>query len=253
MIKVMVVDDEAPARERMVRLIACNPGFKVVAQASDGVEALHLLEEHAVDILFLDIDMPRKNGIEVALELADQNTPPQVVFVTAHDEFAVKAFEAHAIDYVLKPFDEERIEKTFKKIKEAVRFKRLSGQEWAAFGDDYASKVQKIVGRRVNSKERILIDPADVFYFHANLAMVVACLGDKEWNVTLTLDELERSLGPAHFARSHRAYLVNLAKVEKVVPMFNENYELVLKDNAHTHIPLARRNAKEFKKKLGNW
>lgn len=249
----MVVDDEAPARDRMVRLIASDPEFKVVAQAADGAEAMRLLEEQAVDILFLDIDMPGKSGIEVALELADQMAPPQVVFVTSHDEFAVKAFEAHAIDYVLKPFDAERLGKTFKKIKEAVRFKRLSGKEWAAFGDDYAAKVRKIVGRRANSKERILIDPADVFYFHANLALVAAYLGDKEWNVTMTLDELEKSLDPAHFARSHRAYIVNLGKVEKVVPMFNENYELVLKDHAHTHIPLARRNAKEFKKKLGNW
>jgi DNA-binding LytR/AlgR family response regulator len=253
MIKVMVVDDEAFARERMVKLIASDPEMEVVAQAADGVEALRLLEKHPVDVLFLDIDMPGKNGIEVALELADREAPPQVVFVTAHDEFAVKAFEAHAIDYVMKPFDPERLERSLKKVKEAVRFSRLSGKKWAAFGNDYASKVRKIVGRRPNSKERVLIDPADVFYFHAHLALVSAYLGDKEWSVTLTLDELEQSLDPAHFARSHRAYIVNLSKVEKVVPMFNENYELILKDNARTHIPLARRNAGEFKKKLGNW
>jgi len=253
MIRVMVVDDEAFARERMVKLIASDPELEVVAQAANGVEAMRLLEEHSVDVLFLDIDMPGKNGIEVALELADQKTPPRVVFVTAHNEFAVKAFEAHAIDYVLKPFDPERLRKSFERVKEAIKLKQPIGEKLAAFGDDYAAKVRKIVGRRPNSKERVLIDPSDVFYFHAHLALVSAYLGDKEWSVTLTLDELERSLDPAHFARSHRAYIVNLSKVEKVVPMFNENYELILKDQARTHIPLARRNAKEFKKKLGNW
>jgi DNA-binding LytR/AlgR family response regulator len=253
MIRVMVVDDEAFARERMVKLIASDPELEVVAQAADGVEAMRLLKEHPVDVLFLDIDMPGKNGIEMALELADQEAPPRVVFVTAHDEFAVKAFEAHAIDYILKPSDPERLERSFKKVKEAMRFKRLSGKEWGAFGDDYAAKVRKIVGRRPNSKERVLIDPADVFYFYAHLALVSAYLEDKEWSVSLTLDELERSLDPGQFARSHRAYIVNLSKVEKVVPMFNENYELILKDPARTHVPLARRNAGEFKQKLSNW
>jgi DNA-binding LytR/AlgR family response regulator len=249
----MVVDDEALARERMVKLMASDPELEVVAQAADGEEAMRLLQEHPVDVLFLDIDMPGKNGIEVALELADQEMPPRVVFVTAHDEFAVKAFEAHAIDYILKPFDPERLQRSFQKVKEAVRFKRLSGKKWAAFGDDYAAKIRKIVGRRPNSKERVLIDPADVFYFFAHLSLVSAYLSDKEWSVSLTLDELERSLDPAQFARSHRAYIVNLSKVEKVVPMFNENYELILKDNARTHVPLARRNAGAFKKKFGNW
>lgn len=253
MIKVMVVDDEVFARERMVKLIASDPELEVVAQAADGVEALRLLEKNAVDVLFLDIDMPGKNGIEVALELADDPASPRVVFVTAHNEFAVKAFEAHAIDYVLKPFDPERIQKSFERVKEAVKLKKPMGEKLAALGDDYAAKVRKIVGRRANSKERVLIDPAEVLYFYASLARVSAYLGDKEWLVTLTLEELERSLDPAQFARSHRAYIVNLSKVEKVVPMFNENYELILKDPAKTHIPLARRNAKEFKKKLGNW
>ena len=253
MIRVMVVDDEALARERMAKLVASDPELELVAQAADGAEAMRLLEKHPVDVLFLDIDMPGKSGIEVALELADQKKPPRVVFVTAHNEFAVQAFEAHAIDYVLKPFDPERLRKSFKRVKEAVKLNQPVGEKLAAFGDDYATKVRKIVGRRPNSKERILIDPSDVFYFSAHLTQVSAYLGDKKWIVTLTLDELERSLDPAHFARSHRAYIVNLRKVEKVVPMFNENYELILKDNARTHIPLARRNAKEFKTKLSNW
>ena len=253
MIRVMVVDDEALARERMVRLVASDPELELVAQAADGVEAMRLLAKQSVDVLFLDIDMPGKNGIEVALELADQKTPPRVVFVTAHNEFAVKAFEAHAIDYVLKPFDPERLRKSFERVKEAVKLKQPASEQLAAFGDDYAAKVRKIVGRRPNSKERVLIDPADVFYFNAHLAQVTAHLSEKEFIVNLTLDELEQSLDSVHFARSQRAYIVNLSKVEKVVPMFNENYELILKDTAHTHIPLARRNAKEFKQKLGNW
>ena len=123
----------------------------------------------------------------------------------------------------------------------------------SALGKDFAAQVKKLVGRKANSKERILLDPADVLYFHAHLAQVTARMEDKEWIVNLTLGELEKTLDPARFARSHRAYIVNLGKVEKVIPMFNENFELILKDPAKTHIPLARRNAGEFKKKLGNW
>jgi len=253
MIKVMIVDDEAFARERMAKLVASDPELDVVAQTADGFEAMRLMDEQVVDVLLLDIDMPGKNGIELALELADRKIPPHVVFVTSHNEFAVKAFEAHAIDYVLKPFDPERLKKSFERIKEAVRLKHPVNEKLAAFGDDYAAKIRKIVGRRPNSKERVLIDPLDVYYFYAHLARVSAYLGDKEWAITLTLGELEQSLDPAQFARSHRAYLVNLSKVEKVVPMFNENYELILKDSAHKHIPLARRNAREFKQKLSNW
>lgn len=253
MIRVMVVDDEALALERLVKYIASDPEFKIVARAFDGIEAIRLSKSIPADVVFLDIDMPGKNGIEVALELADQETPPVVVFVTAHNEFAVKAFELHAIDYILKPYDPARLQKSLERVKEAVKLKKPMREKLTAFGNDYAAQSRKIVGRRSNSKERVLIDPADVFFFFAHLAQVTAHLGDKEFIVNLTLEELEKTLEPVCFARPHRAYIVNLSKVEKVVPMFNENFELILKDPAKTHIPLARRNAKEFKAKLSNW
>ncbi len=253
MIRTMVVDDEALALERLVKHIASDPEFKTVAQASDGIEAVKLSRSMPVDVIFLDIDMPGKNGIEVALELSDQETPPVVVFVTAHNEFAVKAFELHAIDYILKPYDPDRLQRSLERVKEAVKLKKPMREKLAAFGNDYATQSRKLVGRRSNSKERVLIDPNDIVYFYARLAQVTAHLADKEFIVNLTLEELEKTLEPGRFARSHRAYIVNLSKVEKVVPMFNENFELILKDPAKTHIPLARRNAKEFKAKLSNW
>ena len=252
MIKVFMADDEELAQKRLLKMLAAESDFEVVGTAVTGEEAARKIEDLKPDVVFLDIDMPEKSGIELALELSEQKHSPIVVFVTAHNEFAIKAFEAHAIDYVLKPFDQERLAKTFERIREEV-LHRPSQEKLATFGKDFAARSKKIVGRKPNSKDRMLIDPKEVLYFQAHLAQIHARLADKEWIVSLNLEELEEVLDPSQFARSHRAYIVNLGRVEKVVPMFNESYELILSDSAHTHIPLARRNAKEFKQKLSNW
>jgi len=253
MIRIFVADDEELARNRLLKFLKEDPEIEVIWTSANGAEAASKLENLNPEAAFLDIDMPGKSGIEIALELAAEKEPPLVVFVTAHNEYAIKAFEAHAVDYILKPFDPARLKVALERIKKELALKKPGKQDLEALGNDLAAKSRRLVGRKANSRERILLDPADVLYFHAELAQVMAHLEGKEWLVNLTLEELEKSLDPARFARSHRAYIVNLGKVEKVVPMFNGNFELVLKDPAKTRIPLARRSAKGFRQKLGNW
>ena len=251
----MIVDDESLAREELQRLIAEDQEFQIVATAATGKEALRKIEQSPVDVVFLDIEMPGMNGLEVASSLARAEAPPRIVFATAYNQYAIDAFTMNAIDYLLKPYQPDRLRATLERIKKVLKTKEIFREKLIALEDTLIQKgvLKKIVGRRANSKDRVLIDPEEVFYFYAHLAQVTAHLADKDWTVNMTLEEIEAILDPLRFARSHRAYIVNLSKVEKVVPMFNENYELILKDSIHTHVPLARRNAKEFKQKLSNW
>jgi DNA-binding LytR/AlgR family response regulator len=255
MIRVLVVDDEASARNRLLQFIKEEPEFEAAGTAANGAEALCRVKDLTVDVVFLDIDMPGMNGLEVAGCLAKWQDPPIVVFATAFDQYAVKAFEAHALDYILKPYDGSRLKEAFGRVKEQIRLKQSAKNKLAALEKELSARgtLKKIVGRKRNSKEKIMIDPEEVFYFHASNTEVMAALADKELIVNMTLEELLGVLDPTRFVQPHRSYIANLGQVEKVIPMFKENYELVMKDPKHTHIPLSRHQRQEVQKRLANW
>jgi len=195
------------------------------------------------------------NGLEVAGCLSKWKNPPLVVFATAFDNYALKAFEAHALDYILKPFDGSRLKEAFERVREQIRLKKSTKEGLTALDKDLAARgtVKKVIGRKRNSKEKILIDPDEVYYFHALNTEVTAWLADKELIINLTLEELEDALDPTRFFRSHRAFIVNISKIEKVAPLFNENFEILLKGAVKAKLPLSRRRAGELKKLLSNW
>jgi DNA-binding LytR/AlgR family response regulator len=254
----MLVDDEPLAQEELTRLLSQDKEFQVVDKAMSGTEALEKMKRSAVDVVFLDIEMPGLNGLEVTAKLAEEwEKPPLVVFATAFDEYAVKAFEAKAIDYVLKPYDPERLKKTLERLKEALKSKKgASTKEKLVSFENYLidkGMIRKLVGHRRHSKERIIIDPSQVGYFQAKLTELFAGVGEEPLIVRSTLKELLETLDPAHFAQSHKSYIVNLDKVEKVVPMFSGNFEIILKDAKATKVPLSRRYAAKFKRLLGTW
>ncbi|HNV85654.1 MAG TPA: LytTR family DNA-binding domain-containing protein [Candidatus Omnitrophota bacterium] len=259
MIRVLIADDEPLAREELEKLISANGDFQVVAQASGGKDALGKLEKEDVEVAFLDIEMPGLNGLEVASRLAEWEDPPLVVFATAYEQYAVQAFEANAIDYILKPYDPARIQKTLAKIRE--RASRTSeatagSKEKLVALEDYLIRrgtIKKLVGHRRNSKDRIVIDSAQVFFFYAELAEVLARVLEEDLIVRSTLKDLAEMLDPARFAQTHKAYIVNIDKIAKVAPMFSGNFQIILKDPKQTKIPLSRRYARDLKKLLGNW
>ena len=256
MIRVMIVDDETLARERLARFVSEDPDFKIIAEASNGIEAMRKLKESpAAEVIFLDIQMPEMNGLELASYLAEWKNPPLIVFATAYDEYAVKAFESHAIDYVLKPYVRERLQKTFATVKEQVRLRRPTRPRLVSLEEELvkAGAVQRIVGRKRNSKDRIMIDPLEVFYFQARLAEMTAHLEGKEYVVNKTLEELMKVLDPACFVQPHRAYIVNLSKVEKVAPFSKNHFELVLSNASRTKIPMSRYRSQEIKQRLASW
>lgn len=255
MIRVMVVDDESLASEELKKLITQDRDFQVISVASNGNEALQKIEKEAPEVVFLDIEMPGLNGLEVASHLANSENPPRIVFATAFNQYAIDAFTVNAIDYILKPYQPDRIQKTLERIKAVLQTQELFKGRLIALEDTLIQKgmLKKIIAHRRNSKERIVLDPSEIDYFYAHLTEVFAYHRDGEFIVNSTLKELIQNLNAAQYAQTHKAYIVNLSKIEKVAPLFSGNFEITMKDSKKTKIPLSRRYAQNLKILLGGW
>lgn len=252
MIRVILVDDEAPARLELKRFLSKISDFQLTGEATNGEEALEMIKELKPDIVFMDIQMPGLNGLEVAGALSEMKNPPLVVFVTAYDQYAIRAFEVNAVDYLLKPYDQERFVKTCDKAKERLRDTPGAKMHLGSLKEYLdQDKPLNIMGHKRGSRDRVFIHPRDVFYFHVSLTEVTAHLaGGIELLLNTTLSGLMEMLGASKFQQTHRAYVVNLEYVEKVTPLFSGNFELILKDPAKTKLPLSRRYAKKLKQYL---
>jgi two-component system LytT family response regulator/two-component system response regulator LytT len=254
MIRSFIVDDEEPARNEFKRFLQKEVDFELVGEAVDGEDALNGIRRLKPNVVFLDIHIPKMNGLEVAGELAKLSEVPLIVFVTAFDEYAIQAFDVSAIDYILKPYDRDRFQKACAKIRNAMGDQSAAKKKLDSL-NQYLEKDKplKIVGRSRKSRDRVLIHPRDVVYFHVELTEVTARLdnGD-ELLVNATLKSLLDSIDPNQFQQTHRSYVVNLDRVEKVQPLFSGNFDLLLKDSAKSVIPLSRRYAQKLKK-LVKW
>ncbi|HEX7707996.1 MAG TPA: response regulator [Thermoanaerobaculia bacterium] len=232
-IQTVVVDDEPPARAILLEMLGEHPQFEVVAECANGYEAVKAIAAHRPDILFLDIQMPKLDGFEV-LELLDVR--PAVVFVTAYDEYAVRAFEAQALDYLLKPFTRERFAQVLERVEQRLR----SGDR--DFGSPDASlsaarkPLQRIAFRDGGAIEVIPVHRID-FIEAQDDAVHVSSRGRKLVKQK-TLTELEQLLDPARFVRVHRSYIVNLESLERVEPYAKDSRVAVLRDG--TRIPVSR-------------
>ncbi|OGW81599.1 MAG: hypothetical protein A3G33_01865 [Omnitrophica bacterium RIFCSPLOWO2_12_FULL_44_17] len=252
MISTFIVEDEIPARNELKRFLQAEDAFELIGEAADGEEALEMIKRLRPDIVFLDIHMPKKNGLEVAAALAGLPETPLIIFVTAYDEYAIQAFEVNAIDYILKPYDQERFKKACEKAKSALIDRSAAKEKLSSLNSYYEKgKPVKIMGHRRNSRERMFIQPKDVLFFHVELTDVTAHLFDgTDLLVNTTLKSLFEILDPAQFQQTNRAFIVNLDQVEKVIPLFSGNFEILLKGKNQVRIPLSRRYAKQLKKIL---
>lgn len=252
-IRLLVVDDEKFAREELSGLLSKSEGFELAGSAANGQDALKILETGNIDGLFLDIDMPGMNGLELAGILSTWPHPPRVIFATAHNQYAVAAFEANAVDYILKPYHEDRIAKALGKLRDAVQKGPADSSPLEGLGRSLFEKglVKKMVVHKKNSKDRIVIDPAECDYFHAESAEVFAHINGQDYVVNMTLKDLTAALITQGFAACHKAFLINLAKIEKISPLFSGNFEILLKTG--NKIPLSRRFAKDIRSKIGGW
>jgi two-component system response regulator LytT len=256
-LRVVVVDDEQLAREELCFLIGQSGGLEIVGQAADGVEALRLCGELRPDLLFLDVQMPGLTGFEVARRLISAELLPQLVFVTAFDQYAIEAFTVNAVDYLLKPVDPERLEQALDKAR-----RRLSSEQAAKLPltpeelDRVVEAVQARQGRRdqiaIRAGERFMLLQAQEIS-HASLVdetIIVVTNSVSGTSNYRTLDELQARLDPAIFWRVHRSHLVNITNIKEIVPWFSRNYILKMKDPKATEIPVSRSQTKRLREYL---
>jgi DNA-binding LytR/AlgR family response regulator len=250
-LRILIVDDEPLARGRARRLAAGVPDVEVVGEAASAAEARRRIAETAPDLLLLDIQMPGEDGFAL-LESLDPR--PAVVFVTAFDHYAVRAFEANAVDYLLKPFRPERLAEAIARVRqELTRPEALSQRLEELLRSMDRSPTAQHLERftvRIGAKQLIL-KAEDVTWFGAEDKLVFAATDGDRHYVNFTLDQLERRLDPRRFARVHRAAIVNLDHAAALRPGFAGTWRLQLKDAARTEVPVSRARARILRERLG--
>ncbi len=254
---ILIADDETPARGELRYILESLVPEATFYEATDGLETLKVVEAEPIDVVFLDINMPGMDGLAVAAVIMDGPQPPLIVFATAYDDHAVRAIELAALDYVMKPFDERRLEMTMERIQRSL-VERAVLQERQIALREYLSKaapaggLTKLWGERM-TENRVLVDYGDILWIEADEKDVyLQTSAGEKLRVRYTLKELEPRLAAYNFARVHKAYLVNLDFVAEVVPWFSGGYTIRLKDEVHTEIPMSRRYA-ALVKKLTGW
>ncbi|HYF95001.1 MAG TPA: LytTR family DNA-binding domain-containing protein [Symbiobacteriaceae bacterium] len=236
MLKVLIVDDEAPARRELRALLAGFPNVQVVGDAADSAEAEQLIGAIDYDAVFLDIQMPGRSGLDLARRLLTQPRHPRVIFTTAYPEYAVDAFGVGAVDYLLKPFDEERL---------ARALYRLQGETPSA-----GPVVDRIAAER--GSKTVLVPVGEiVFAFARNEEVWLKLHQEALLCRRYALRELEEKLANRGFLRVHRRFLVNLHKVGEVSSTYKQGLSVVMDDAAHTEVPISRSLLPTIKQRLG--
>jgi len=258
-LRVLVVDDEKLAREELCFLLGQSGMVDIVGQSADGVEALRLTSELTPDLLFLDVQMPGLTGFEVARRLIEQETLPELVFVTAFDQYAIDAFAVNAVDYLLKPVDADRLEQTLERARRRLASEEAARQPPALSPSDL-ERVIAAVQTRQERRDQLAIRAGEKFVLVQADEVVHVSLVDETIVVVTnavsgtsnyrTLDELQARLDPAVFWRVHRAHLVNITKIKEIVPWFSRNYLLRMKDAKATEIPVSRSQTRRLREYL---
>ncbi len=243
MIKVMVVDDEIPSQKELTYLISRHRDFVVAGTAASGKEALRLIAELKPDVVFLDIQLYDTNGLELAEKISGGEKEPVIIFATAYDNYAVRAFELDAFDYVVKPFNESRVDMTL----ERVRKKLVKKQD--VYPEENDLPLTRVCAQ-INGRLSV-IDCSDIVYVSVDGRKISLHLKQELLTVSSCLQEFYEKLDGRDFLRVHRGYVVNLSHVKEIVPWFNGSYNLIMDDQQNSEIPVSRHFAKALKQKLG--
>jgi two-component system, LytTR family, response regulator LytT len=267
-ISALIIDDEQLARDELKYLLESVGDVDVVALGGNGIEAVDLIERHHPDLVFLDVQMPGLDGFAVIERLMehsrkknsvgkDRPALPQVVFATAFDQYAVRAFEVNAVDYLLKPFDRDRVFQTVERARH-----RLAGNAGGAQMESQLGEVLRLLNRPqgaerahapakliVQAQSRLLlVDPSEICFAAVDEGIIRVVTQTFEGHSKCrTLEELQELLDPAHFWRAHRGFLVNIDQIREVVPWFKSSYQLRMNDKQRTEIPVSRAQTKRLR------
>jgi two-component system LytT family response regulator len=241
-LRTIIVDDEPLARDSVRMLLHRDPEIEIAGECS-GVDAAALIERTSPDIMFLDVQMPEVDGFDL-LEAVGADAVPAVIFVTAYDEYALRAFEVHAIDYLLKPFDDARFERALTRAKERARSR---GQKNEHLADLVRERSQYLKRFLVRVRDKIIVVNADdIDWIEAADYYVSLHVGSKTHLLRETMSDLETRLDPERFFRAHRSAIVNVDRVREIHPLFRGDCALVLADG--TQVKLSRTRRDDFER-----
>ncbi|MFQ6047426.1 MAG: LytR/AlgR family response regulator transcription factor [Gemmatimonadales bacterium] len=262
-IRTLIVDDEPSARRGLRLLLRRDPDVEIIGECRNGLEAVRAIGEQDPDLVLLDVQMPGLSGFDVLRQL-DSEHIPVVIFVTAYDQYALQAFEAHALDYLLKPFTDRRFRTAMARAKATLQERNLTSfaqrvltlvhQQAPLPGAQSRNRtpcgggrVSRIV---VKSRDKVeFVDVPEIDWITARGDYLVVCAGGRRHLVRATMKEMEERLDPARFVRIHRSAIVNLGRVRELQPYFHGDYVVVMHDGAK--LRLARRRREDLERLLG--
>jgi two-component system LytT family response regulator/two-component system response regulator LytT len=276
-ISTLIIDDEQLAREELKYLLDSVGDVDVVGLGANGIEAVELIEEHHPDLVFLDVQMPGLDGFAVIQRLMDRNRRkaganaakdweplPQIVFATAYDQYAVRAFDVNAVDYLLKPFDRNRVVEAVDRVRG-----RMTGGAAGSPGTPSESPIQsqlealmQLLNRpqgadRVPQPAKVVVQAQNRLLLVSQAEICFAAIDEGVIRIVTknfegqskcrTLEELLEQLDPAHFWRAHRGFVVNIDHIREVVPWFKSSYQLRMNDKAQTEVPVSRTQTRRLR------
>jgi two-component system LytT family response regulator len=251
-IRTLVIDDEPLARERMRSLVAAEADFEVVGEASNGLEAVEAIQSQNPDLVFLDVHMPKLDGFEV-IETVGPEAMPAVVFVTAYDQYALRAFDVQALDYLLKPFDSDRFHSTLQRVRE-----QMESAETGDLGRRLIALVRDLKPGRTQPSNRLVVKSGGrLFFLRADeIDWVEAAgnyvrlhVGNDTHMLRETMNSIEARLNPELFVRIHRSHIVNIERIRELQPWFNGEYVVILRNGSR--LTLSRGYREKLQERLG--
>ncbi len=272
----LIIDDEQLARDELKYLLDSVGDVDVVAQGANGIEAVDLIEEHQPDLVFLDVQMPGQDGFAVIQRLMERSRAkaagaaghaehlPQFVFATAYDQYAVRAFDVNAVDYLLKPFDRARVLEAVERAKA-----RIAAGDTSAMTNESGAEIESQLDRLLRLLNRpqpaehgrppgklivemqsrlLLVDQAEICFAAIDEGVIrIVTRNFEGQSKCRTLEELQELLDPTRFWRAHRGYVVNIDQIREVMPWFKSSYQLRMNDKQQTEIPVSRAQTKRLR------
>lgn len=247
----LIVDDEKPAREELAYLLKGFPDVRLLGQGKNGLEAVSLIKEFAPDLVFLDVQMPGLDGFGVLRRVVEMKLPvPHVIFATAFDNYAVHAFEVNAIDYVLKPFDHERVARAIERARRMIEGPSLPAHRLETLLEQLSAPrpatppklLLKVAGRL------LLVSADEIVCASIEEGVISVCTRDLEGVSNFrTIEELQVALDTDSFWRPHRSHLVNINHIKEVVPWFKSSYVLRMADRRQSEVPVSRTQTRRLR------
>jgi two-component system LytT family response regulator/two-component system response regulator LytT len=248
----LIIDDEKPARDELAFLLKSFPEVSVVAQGKNGLEAVALIKEHDPDLVFLDVQMPGLDGFGVIQKLMDRKLRmPHIVFATAYESYAVQAFEVNAVDYILKPFDKQRLARAVQRAQRIVGSHVSPSERLETLMTQLGTRTQPVKLLVKSQGRLLLVDAADMVCASIEDGTITICTRELEGTSNYrTIEDLAETLDPERFWRPHRSHLVNINHIKEVLPWFKSSYMLKMADKRQSEVPVSRAQTKRLRELL---